>query len=176
VASPGLHRHGLNPASKTGGRHSRPGVARTLQTRAQSSERASAHGRKPFPAWRRQDFTDTGPNPASERNMREGAIPGVAVKSWSPGLHSHGPNERAREHTEGSHSRCRDTRGGAFLPGITRTLTTGHWLPRATRDFALPCTSRSCSGSWSALRAPSDNALQVIKKETIKPKLSAKHE
>ena len=41
LASPGLHRHGPNERS------------------------SETHGREPFPAWRRQDFTDTGPNRAS---------------------------------------------------------------------------------------------------------------
>ncbi len=75
------------------------GVARTSQTRAQSCEQ---DGRAPFPAWRRQDFTDTGPIQRASERTREEAIPSLA----SPGLHRHGPqsSERAK-HAGGSHPR-----------------------------------------------------------------------
>jgi hypothetical protein len=150
-------------AKHTGGSHSRPGVARTSQTRAQR---------------------------AIERNTREGAIPGLASPGLhrhgpqsserakhtggshpqrgcevlaSPGLQRHGPNERAREHTGGSHSRpgfartsqrlpkraaC-NTYGGQSRPGAARTSPTRPGASRTSQTLAQRAThgrSRSLPG------------------------------
>jgi hypothetical protein len=138
LASPGLHRHGPNERS------------------------SETHGREPFPAWRRQDFTSTGPNRASERNTREGAIPGVAVKSWrrqgftdtgptsereniregaipgldSPGLHRDCPNEPRATHTGGNPGLAPPGlyRHGLAPPGLHR-----HWPSERHTGGAVPC-------------------------------------